>query len=313
MRLSRLLTVLALIGFSLACSGLGGEEATPPPVVEPTDYPEEIDHPEELGHDDFDAPPAQSDWERFLESRYDYCDATVLAGMWGDTDVSEAKDAIGRFLIDGQGDLLESKLGWAREHAQENFSNRSLRCHYDQIGFTFDDAVALSTLWGIDSWDAKMRIELKYLLDSHSDTYIRAALREAHQENHSQPDPFETYVASQYEYCDALVLGGYWGQGAHEAKLKIGALINAGDANSISGALTSAQTAAANSMDNASLRCDYHVLGYSYEDAEVLAALWGIDTWDAKIRIEEKYLRDGHVKNHIDRALRRAKRMHQSD
>ncbi len=300
MRLSRLLTVLALLGFSLACSGLGGDDPIEPaPAPLPPETPDHYEEP---------PVPAQSAWERYAESRYDYCDATVLAGMWGDTGIDEAKEGIGHFLINGDGELLESKLGWARQNALDNFSNRSLRCHYDQIGFTYDDAVALGRFWGIDSWEAKMRIEEKYLYDSHQDTTIRSALRQAYQTG-SQVDPIEAYASSDFEYCDALVLGGYWATGTYDAKIKIGVLINNGDENSISSALSAAQLAAANDMDNHSLRCSYTEIGFSYDDAAALAELWGMETWDAKTRIEEKYLRDGHERNHIDRFLRRARRL----
>ncbi|MDG1482575.1 MAG: hypothetical protein P8R54_23490 [Myxococcota bacterium] len=298
MQYCRLLTVLALIGFSLACGGLGGEEpATQAPDPTPSDNADQ--------HTD----TSQTAWERYAESRYDYCDATVLAGMWGDTPIDQAKKGIGNFLISGDGELLESKLGWARQHALDNFSDRSLRCHYDQIGFTFEDAIALGNLWGIDSWEAKMRLEEKYLRDGHQDTFIREALREAYQSS-GQVDPIDLYASSEFEYCDAKVLSSYWGTDTYDAKLKIGVMINNGDENSVSSTLQTAQRIAADNMDSHDLRCNYSEIGFSYDDAVALAGLWGMDTWDAKIRIEEKYLRDGHERNHIDHFLRRAQQQH---
>jgi hypothetical protein len=302
MRLPRLITLLALVGFSLACAGLTEESPEPRPAEPPID---------ELHGEDLHGEPVGDPDALFFSSRYDYCDAVVLAGMWGDTDVSSAKTAIGQFLRDGEGALLESKLGWARSHALENFGNRELRCHYSHIGFTYEDAAALAVMWGIDSWEAKMRIEEKYLRDAHDDTHIRAALAEAR--NMADPEDFEPiqprdiYAASRYEYCDAVVLGGFWGVGAWDAKAKIGLLIGAGQEPDVAATLQRAQLAAASNLSDDSLRCRYDDIGYSYDDADVLADFWGIDTWDAKVRIEEKYLRDGHIRTHIDEALRLAR------
>ena len=290
-----MLTVLVLIGFSLACSGFGEED--PPPVIQqPTEHA--VDHQPDV------AQQSASDW--FFSSRYEYCDAKLLAGMWGDTSIGEAKDAIGGFLRDGEQDLLESKLGWAREAALANSSDRSLRCTYSEIGFSFEDAVALGELWGIDSWDAKLRIEEKYLFNGEMGREIvRDTLNSAQGGSGEHADPFEAYVQSRYEYCDAVVMGGLWGVDPWDAKSKIGYLLREG--SDVDTLLREAQLAAANNLDNHRLRCDYDTIGYSYDDAEALGALWGIDTWDAKVRIEEKYLRDGHNKTHIDDALRQAR------
>lgn len=135
--MSRLLTVLALIGFSLACGGLGGEEPSPVSVEPPRD---------EAG-----SAASQASFERYVSSPYEYCDAVVRAGMWGDTEVIEAKEAIGRLLLEQGGGLVESTLEQAREQALSSF----------------------------DSWDAKLRVEEKFLRDGHSDTHIMEALRQA--------------------------------------------------------------------------------------------------------------------------------------
>lgn len=295
MRLPRILTVLALIGFSLACGGIGGEEEV---VVN-------VPEPEPVGQIEHDYQP-QDPWTAYAESRYDYCDAKILAGMWGTDDIGSAKENIGRYLLDSEGELLEQKLSWAREGALSNPDNRALRCNWQEIGFSYDDAVALGEYWGIDSWDAKLRIEDKYLMDAHSDVHIRAALAEARGEQGDHYDPHDAYINSRFEYCDALVLSGFWGGDVWDTKHKIGVLVTENSEDYVAGILSTAQRAAADNIES-SRRCEYDDIGYSYGDADLLADYWGISTWDAKLRIEEKYLRDGHERTHIDEALRLAR------
>ncbi len=114
----------------------------------------------------------------FVDSKYGYCDAKVLSKVWGQ-DTFESKSTIGQFILRNEAGLLETKLGDARTRALADMSNREIRCHYSEIGVTYEDAVSLSTFWGIDSWEAKMRVEEKYLRDGHVDTHIKEAIRMA--------------------------------------------------------------------------------------------------------------------------------------
>ena len=296
MRVPRLLTVLALLGFSLACSGLGVDESEPMP--EP---------PEQQSVDEGGLETDQAALERYVSSPYDYCDAVLLAGMWGETEVGEAKAAIGRLLSDHGDALVESKLSMARQSALENLDDRQLRCSYSDIGFSYEDAVVLGDYWGIDSWDAKLRIEEKFLRDDHSDTHIRGILVEALGTGSAgQMDPIDAYASSPYGYCDALVLGGFWESPTYDAKLKIGRRILEGRAEGVRQSLRTAQARALSEFDNHNLRCSHADIGISYEDAVVLGDYWGIDSWDAKLRVEEKFLRDGHSDTHIMEVLRQA-------
>ena len=166
MRIPRLITVLALLGFALACGGAGSEpEALPPDYV---DEPEAYDHGE----------PSMDPLAAYDNSPFGYCDAKVLGALWGE-DTYTAKSSIGRFILDNQKGALHDKLSGARRHALDDFGNREIRCHYDDIGISYEDAVLLGAFWGIDTWEAKMRVEQKFLLDAHEDTYIREALQQA--------------------------------------------------------------------------------------------------------------------------------------
>lgn len=155
------LTVLALIGFSLACGGLSGEEPSPVSV--------------EPQRDEAGSAASQASFERYVISPYEYCDAVVRAGMWGDTEVLEAKEAVGRLLLEQGDELVESKL----EQALSGFDDSQLRCPCSHFGLSYEGAVLLGGYWGTDSWDAKLRVEETFLRDGHSDTHIMEALRQA--------------------------------------------------------------------------------------------------------------------------------------
>jgi len=168
MRITSLITVIALVGFALACGGT--TEPAPEPITSVhVEEPGEYDHGEPVGMDPMSA---------YADSPFEYCDAKVLGAVWGE-DTYTAKASIGRFMADNQKALLLDKLSGARSRALDNFENPDLRCSFDEIGITYEDAVLLGEFWGIDSWDAKIRVEEKFLRDAHEDTYIREALREA--------------------------------------------------------------------------------------------------------------------------------------
>lgn len=172
MRIPSLLTALVLIGFALACGGSTEVEDDPAPVhVEEPGEPEVIEEPGDAH--------AGDPMSHYASSAFDYCDAKVLGALWGESPF-EAKASIGQMLMDGEKSFLEEKLTGCQQRALEDLENRDIRCHYDDLGVSYDDAVALASFWGVDTWDAKMRVEEKYLRDGHDDQYVRAAIREAH-------------------------------------------------------------------------------------------------------------------------------------
>ncbi len=125
--------------------------------------------------------PADDPFTHYVNSSYSYCDAKVLGALWGE-DAFTAKSSIGQMLMRDERDLLDDKLTGCRERALEQLDNREIRCHYDDFGVTYDDAVALASFWGIDSWEAKMRVEEKYLRDAHDNSFVKEAIRMARAE-----------------------------------------------------------------------------------------------------------------------------------
>lgn len=182
MQHTSVLTLLALLGLTLACSGGSEDPAPAAPAAEapvgataadpPAAEPQEVGEPDAGAH--MGTPETDPD-THYVNSSFGYCDAKVLAALWGES-IDEAKTSIGRMLMNDERPLLEDKLNGSRERALESFSNRDIRCHYDEIGLGYEDAVALGTFWSIDPWEAKMRIEEKFLRDAHDDTHIKDTL-----------------------------------------------------------------------------------------------------------------------------------------
>jgi hypothetical protein len=93
-------------------------------------------------------------------------------------------------------------------------------------------------------------------------------------------DLFNIYFSSRYDFCDAKLVGALWGADAGEGKLIIADKIRNGIGNNIDLILDE-------SRGNGH-RCDWTDAGYSYEDAEALAAYWQMDTpYQAKLRIAD--------------------------
>jgi hypothetical protein len=91
---------------------------------------------------------------------------------------------------------------------------------------------------------------------------------------------FDRYAASGYVYCDAVILGSYWGESVDEAKATIGRKIGWGNDEVLATDLQSA-------IDNGE-RCSFADIEFVYEDAEALAQLWGVSVDDAKAALADK-------------------------
>ena len=104
-------------------------------------------------------------------------------------------------------------------------------------------------------------------------------------------EELDAFFSSKYTYCDAQLLGNYWGQSALDAKVRIGQKILWGDRGVayLEQFIVDAQGQAL-SQDIRNL-CLYFEQGYSYDDAVALAEFWGDPSpWDAKIRIERNLI-----------------------
>ena len=110
-------------------------------------------------------------------------------------------------------------------------------------------------------------------------------------------DPLQTFFASGYVYCDAKLVADFWG-GADigETKTNIGWKILNGIGANVTEILQLSR--------NAGNACEWSDTGYSYADAERLAAIWGLaEPYQAKLRVAS-YLTNGE-RALVERALGR--------
>jgi hypothetical protein len=87
----------------------------------------------------------------YANSRYEYCDAKMVAALWG-LDVYAGKLRIGNKILYGIADIVEEDLTNSRQ--------RGNSCNFNETGFSYRDARRLSNAWGgrLSVWDAKTKI-----------------------------------------------------------------------------------------------------------------------------------------------------------
>lgn len=158
------LTFLALLGFSLACGGMGGEgggDPVPEPVfVEPSDM-DGMYMEGELEGDGELAAFEDRMFAIYSASPYAYCDARLLAQLWGQ-DPWQGKVYIGQKIDLGlESDVLAGTLSEARAYARQDPDTRG--CEFYETRYSYDDAERLAAVWGVSIDEAKTRVEQKVL------------------------------------------------------------------------------------------------------------------------------------------------------
>lgn len=223
-------------------------------------------------------------FKRFADSPYTYCDAKLLSAYWG-ADISDAKARIGRSLED---DKLATEMTTARDQAFETGNV----CDFFDTGYVYEDADAMAMYWGMSLDQAKSEIGLMATAgESHKLAELVAAAHDMRMGDvgrtgvfsDADPEFISVWEESNYNYCDAYVLGYFWGTDAWEAKGAIGFKI----ANGLEGQLTEVMLEARTQAVSNQKLCAYN-WEFSFDDAELLAAHWGTDVTSAKVRMENK-------------------------
>ncbi|ANV89578.1 MULTISPECIES: hypothetical protein [unclassified Picosynechococcus] len=86
-----------------------------------------------------------------------------------------------------------------------------------------------------------------------------------------------------YTWCDAKMLGEFWGEGPGNAKVSAGKLLQDGDYQTVESKLT-----AARDYYGGQGLCNYTDEGFSYEDMVVVAEYWDVSVTEAKTTIADK-------------------------
>lgn len=248
------------------------------------------------------SPAAPADaWARFFDSGLAYCDAAVLAQHWGGTP-DDAKTKVGTLLAAGETQALDQALAAARSAVKDP----ALLCPFHESDYSIAEAEALAALWGVGLADAKARIERKLVWGHHH--LIKEYLAEARDPAERAEGQGEAagddaafrdiFWDSTYTACDAEVMARHWEMDIMDAKAFAGRKIDAGNRSVVEDRLRAARTALESSSQEL---CPFHYSGYSYADAEVLAAVWEMDVEEAKANVSDKLFWGGG--ENIDAAL----------
>jgi hypothetical protein len=113
--------------------------------------------------------------QHFNKSGYTYCDAAVIADLWGMTPV-RAKLKMGRLLRQGEDADLKNTMTVARRQAEPQADDL---CSYSMGGYSYSDLTAIAKAWRVDEFEAKHRISLKLVRgeQEYIDRTLKAARR----------------------------------------------------------------------------------------------------------------------------------------
>ncbi|MEQ7155706.1 hypothetical protein [Brevundimonas aurifodinae] len=93
---------------------------------------------------------------------------------------------------------------------------------------------------------------------------------------------YDAYASSRYNYCDARILGEFYGTDVEGGKIMIGEKILNGIGTNVPVVLAEAR--------DVGYACAWEDTGYSYNDARVLASIWGFaDPYDAKLKAADLF------------------------
>jgi hypothetical protein len=240
---------------------------------------------------------------RFFDAGYSYCDARVLAHHWGQ-ELWDSKVRAGRTLARNGTARLRVDLG----AAQARVSRGEIRpCEFYDTGFEAEQALALAALWSVSAQEAKAKVA--WAASTGGVEGLRAALASAGAQaptaSAEDRDHLATFLASDtYDYCHAKMVGALWGGDVRQAKATIGLKLDMGWTDSLAMLLERARE---NARQVPQARCTFQESPFLYEDAAALARLWGVDTAQAKARVEQKYLdgTEGVIRQELARAGRR--------
>ncbi|MFZ1743678.1 MAG: hypothetical protein WAT93_12545 [Pontixanthobacter sp.] len=233
--------------------------------------------------------PQQQAYDVFFASRYTYCDAVMIGKLWG-IDTGDAKAQIGEKILTGIGDNIPEVLELSRQAGNQ--------CEWSDLTYDYDDAERINQLWGLGGVDeAKTKIQL--LASGGNQSWVDAALANpfsAQTAQGAQGPAYDVYYSSRYTYCDAAMVGKYWGMDTGSAKAEIGQKILIGGGGNVDSILEESR--------NAGNQCDWSDVPYSYEDAERISQIWdlgGVEQAKSKITM---LATAGH-QNWVDAALSR--------
>jgi len=182
----------------------------------------------------------QPQWNAYVESKYSYNDAKLLANYWGKATILETKYKIGSLLISRNKARIQQALQQAR---QPHLGTKRQQWNaYAESQYSYNDAELLANYWG-KATILETKHKIGSLLISRNNATIQQALQQARQTHVStEQEQWNAYTNSGYNYYDAESLANYWGKATvWDAKLKIGSLLLEGRKSQVRTSLRQAQ------------------------------------------------------------------------
>ena len=224
-------------------------------------------------------------FDAYTKEPISMCELRNLSSYWK-TSEADTKISIGKALTEKQ-DLLPI-IQKANQHARDN---GQVDCDFWQMQFEYEDAEVMGNAWGIDTYEAKMKLakfaaqqsfsEAKKLIQKHASKQKSIAPTT----NRTGEDAF---FASKYDWCHAkMIAKAYSLKSVYEAKVWMGDIINTGDLGLLQAKLAFAQARAEANPQN---QCSFEETRFTYKDAEKLAGMWSVSTAEAKVALQNKYL-----------------------
>jgi hypothetical protein len=112
----------------------------------------------------------------------------------------------------------------------------------------------------------------------------------------TEEQAYSAFFNSAYSYCDAKTLAAHWGTNLGDGKMAIGRKILTGRAEVADESIQAAFQAISATTNPV---CTFDESGFSYQDAEKLAAFWNMDVSKAKAEVEAKIQLNGLVGERI--------------
>lgn len=228
---------------------------------------------------------------------WSWCDVHLIARTFAATEEAAATE-MQRMIKDGEEERLRSMLDDARAAIEPT---GWAVCPYDEA-YTWRDAIALATLWQVDTMEAKAHMEAKLMF--HGEAQLAEDLKAAYAAATDDGTLGENTDVTPFfdaglQWCDAEVLGAWWGTDFYAAKVFYSQKVFAGNQRYAKQAMKLARKAL---TVNTTL-CAFNDLGYDFGDAKALSYRWKTTVEGAMSRVEEA-ARHGQLKR-VDRALGR--------
>lgn len=161
---------------------------------------------------------------------------------------------------------------------------------YARSDYTYDDAETLANLWSIPVIEAKQVLGHKILNDIQD--LLPEGLQNPGSNVEPKPNPktepngvskaFLAYANSEYDYEDAELLASLWNMSIVEAKDEIGYKVIHGLEDNLPDKLRNNNEEPKASLPEEKAYDAFRQSHYDYDDAELLAGVWGLSIVEAK-------------------------------